>query len=449
MSRTARATRNSAIPASRPIAEVKRFESLVNELSAAIAKVTAHAVDAEIESWLGKICISLDLDRSAIYERGLTNYVRTSHTWVRASFPAFPKLHDDPELLVKNTTDWIMAGNRIVFSQPAEIPGEFTDLKRFVARYGPKASAILPMWAGDRVIGAASFGRFRSARRWSTQLLQQLELAVQLFGRAIERKQAEEAARLARAQLAVAQRRSMMAGLIGSLAHELNQPLGAIMSNLGGAARLLSRDNPELRQAATAIKNAIEDTRRAGEILRRARAMFKADQSRRRAVDLSALVDETVRLVSNEAALRRIAVHVKAPRELAKVMGDQVLLQQCVLNLLMNAFESIFESDSGRRAVTIEVGPEHLGSITVTISDSGPGFDPSIAGRLFEPFATTKADGMGLGLLVTRSIIEEHGGTINSQTNSCGGATFAFTIPAVDRKSRDLKRSSRSSRVAT
>ncbi|MGH9342209.1 MAG: GAF domain-containing protein, partial [Terriglobia bacterium] len=234
-------------------AEAKRFEVLVGELSAAMARVPADGVDAEVDAWLSKICYALDLDRSAIYERNATTQkVRTTHTWLRSNIPPFPEKYD-PEKLLGKTTKWILAGNQLVFSHPSEIPAEFNDTRRFVERYGPVASAIIPIFGGDRVIGGASFGRFRASRRWHADLLNQLGLAARIFGGAIERKQAEEVVRAARIELALAQRRSMMGELVASIAHELNQPLSAILSNLGGLERLLSSGHPELATAAKVV----------------------------------------------------------------------------------------------------------------------------------------------------------------------------------------------------
>jgi hypothetical protein len=146
----------------------------VGELSAAMARVPADAVDHEIEIWLGKICEALDLDRSAIYERDAPNDpVRTTHTWLRPNFPPFPRRYD-PEKMLETTARWVMSGKSVTFSRPSDIPAELADARRFVERYGPKASAVIPMLAGDRVIGAASFGKFRSARQWSPELLDHL-----------------------------------------------------------------------------------------------------------------------------------------------------------------------------------------------------------------------------------------------------------------------------------
>jgi signal transduction histidine kinase len=420
-----------------PRGETKRFEALVAELSEAMALAPSHSVDLAVGTWLGKICLTLGLDRAAIYERDAPGKpVRVSHTWVRANFPPLPKNYD-PEKLFKRTTDWVMAGNQYLFSCPSEIPDEWGDVKRFVARYGPTASATLPMWAGGRTIGAATFGKFGSPRAWPPELIERLALAVRLVGSAIERKQSEASLQQVRAELRLASRRSMMGELVGSLAHELNQPLGAILSTLGGLARLLSKGNPEPAMALTAVSDAIEDTKRAGEIVRRVRTMFKGDETRKRAIGISALVAEVVRLIESEAAVREIAVRTEVSPSAQRVFGDRVQLQQCVLNLLMNAFEAIAEARSDRREVTVKVAPEKTGWISLSVSDTGAGIDPSVAHRLFEPFVTTKSKGMGLGLLVTRSIVENHGGKIWVMPNPDWGTTFTFALPLAKSRRED------------
>src|SRR5262249_27387473 len=158
--------------------------------------------------------------------------------------------------------------------------------------------------------------------------------------------------------------------------------------------------------------NSIEDTRRASDIIRRVRAMFKGSRSPKVALDINALVSEVVRSIASEASLRGIDVRVEAPRTIPRVLGDEVLLRQCILNLLMNAFESFTSTNSETRTATVGLALESPGWIGVCVSDNGPGIQSSVADRLFEPFVTTKADGMGLGLVVTRSIVEEHGGKI-------------------------------------
>lgn len=426
--------RDRAAHVGRQRREVERFESLVGELSAAMARAPADAVDREIEFWLGKICEALDLDRSAVYERDAPGEpVHTTHTWHRANSPSFPRKYD-PAKFFQATYDWVMTGHPITFSSSSEIPTELADARRFVERYGPKASAVIPMWAGGRVIGAASFGKFRSTRRWPHELLDHLALAVRLFGCAIERKQSEIALRSVRTELRIASRRNVMSELVASLSHEINQPLGAILSNLGGLARLLKQGNPQPAIALEAINNAIEDTQRTAEIVRRIRFMFKKHDEHKTAVGIGALVEEVVKLTAAEAAARKISVQIAVSPSVARVIGDSIQLHQCVLNLLMNAFDSIAEAKSDSRGVTIKVAPEKVGWVAVSVCDSGKGIDPAVADRLFEPFVTTKSEGMGLGLLVTRSIVESHGGRIWSTPNPDRGATFTFTLPVAEKK---------------
>ena len=414
--------------------ETRRFESLVNELSMVMTRAAAHTVDREIETWLGEICRVLDLDRSAVYERDSPGEpVRTTHTWLRPNFPPFPRNYD-PEKFVKTTSDWIMAGNQLVFSRPADIPSQLADARRFVERYGPKASAIIPIWAGRTVIGAVSFGKFRSSREWPPELLAKLGLVVRLFGGAIERKQSEAALRSALAELRVASRRNMMSELVASLTHEVNQPVSAILSNLAGVSRLLSQRNPDSTMALVAVNNAIEDTKRTGEIVRRMRMMFKKHPENKSAISMERLVDEVLKLLASEAALRNIRIRCEMSSSVHRVTGDSIQLQQCLVNLLMNAFDAIDEANSDRRQVTISAAPEKAGWVAVRVSDTGAGVDPGVAPRLFQPFVTTKNKGMGLGLLVTRSIIESHGGEIWAAPNRDGGTTFSFTLLAAERK---------------
>ena len=414
--------------------ELARFESLVSQLSTAMTRATAEMVDWEIESWLGKICRTLDLDRSAIYERNAQDHpVRTTHTWLRPGCPPFPRNYD-PGKIIPTATQWVMAGNQFIFAHPSDIPAEYKETRPFVERYGPKASAVLPMWAGAKIIGAASFGKFRSPREWSPELLAQLALAVRFFGNAIERKQSEMALRATRAELRVASRRNMMSELVASLSHEINQPLGAILSNLGGLARLLTQGNPDPAMALEAVNNAIEDTKRAAETVRRIRSMFKKHVEHKTAINIGALIDDVVKLIAGEAAVRKISVQVEVLPSVRRVIGDSVLLRQCVLNLLTNAFDAIAETRSDPRGVSIKVAPEKAGWVGISVRDSGVGIDPTIANKLFDPFVTTKSEGMGLGLLVTRSIVEGHGGRIWSTPNLDRGTTFAFTLPVAEGK---------------
>jgi signal transduction histidine kinase len=436
--RNTQPTRDRGSRGVHPRREIDRFESLVSELSAAMTRASAHEVDREIEVWLGKISQALGLDQSGIYERDSSSGpVRTTHTWKRSSIPPLPR-DFDPEKVLKTTAEWVLAGNQLVFSSPTGVPAELADARDFVKRYGLKASAIIPMWAGNQVIGAAGFDKFRSTREWPPELLEHLAFAVRLFGGAIERKQSEMALQASRAELRIASRRNMMSQLVASLVHEINQPLGAILSSLGGVTRLLSRKNPEPAMALAAVSDAIEDTKRTAEIIRQARFLFKGHAERKIALSIGELVTEVMKLIASEAALRKIQLRVEISPSVRRVIGDRVQLQQCILNLLFNAFDAIREAKSERREVTITAAPEKTGWVIISVCDTGAGIASSVANRLFEPFVTTKSEGMGLGLLVTRSIVEHHGGRIWVTPNPEHGTTFAFTLPLAQKKQADV-----------
>lgn len=180
--------------------------------------------------------------------------------------------------------------------------------------------------------------------------------------------------------------------------------------------------------------------KRTGEIIRRVRFMFKGHAEHKTVIGIGALVSEVVKLIAGEAALREIPVRLEVSPSVQRVIGDRVQLQQCVMNLLMNAFDAIAEAKPDRRDVTIKVTPEKAGWIAVSVCDTGAGIDPTVATRLFEPFVTTKSKGMGLGLLVTRSIVENHGGKIWSTPNPDRGTTFTFTLPVAERKRASASR---------
>ena len=385
---------------SRSNREIEQFESLVSELSTAMARVPADAVDGEIDAWLGKICLALDLDRSAVFQRTTAEGpVYISHTWTRpnSNIPTVPRSLDVGKHFRKST-EWVLAGNPFVYARRSEIPPEFRVADRIAERYSPKAIAAMPMWAGDRIVGAASFARFRSPRDWSPRLLERLTLAARIFGSAIERKQAAAESQASRAELALAQRRSMMGEMVASLAHELNQPLGAILNNLGGLGRLLAQGNKQPALAARAISNAIEDTKRAGEIVRRVRAMFSGAGTNTAAVDIAALVSEVATLIGSESALRKITVEIEPLASPLEVLGDRVLLQQCVLNLLVNAFDALMDIPELERRVTVGIAPEKPGWIALSVGDNGTGIDPSVAGRVFVALRYHQERGHGIGL---------------------------------------------------
>lgn len=419
-----------------PRHESKDFEALLDEMSTAMARVPAHEIDSAIEGWLREIVFALDIDRSTVWERVASdNDFIGTHWWGRSNVP---KMQDNA--VGTRVSPWatarILAGQPLVYSSVDELPKE-TEIRRFVKTYGPAANVTLPLEVGGMIVGAMSFGKFRGPREWPPKLVRRLRVIGQIIAGALDRKRTDLRARNLQEEVTLAARRSTMGQLAASIAHELNQPLSAILSNVYALRRMVSGEKPNPHEAVAALGDIAEDTRRAGDIIRRVRALFKENNSSRGVLELGTLLSEVEGLLRSEAMLRKVSLRIEAVPSLPPVVGDRIQLQQCILNLVLNAFDSIVAADTHTREALVRAAQEEAGWVTVSVRDSGRGIDRSVAGRLFEPFVTTKPNGMGMGLLVTRSIVENHGGKITGKSNADVGATFAFTLPTTSNHRKD------------
>ena len=215
--------------------------------------------------------------------------------------------------------------------------------------------------------------------------------------------------------------------MAAALAHELNQPLAASSNYLRGAQRLLDAPTPELARVRDAMGLAAQQILRAGEIIRRLRAFVGRAEVPRRPEPVAQLIEEASALALLGARERNVHVTFRLPPDLPEVLVERVQVQQVLVNLMRNAVEAM--DAAPRRALTVDAAAES-GVVRIGITDTGPGLDPEVAAQLFQPFVTTKSEGMGLGLSICRTIIEAHGGRIWAEPAPGGGAAFRFTLPA-------------------
>jgi signal transduction histidine kinase len=244
-----------------------------------------------------------------------------------------------------------------------------------------------------------------------------------------QRRLSEEALAKARSELAHVARVMSLGALTASIAHEVNQPLSGIITNAGTCMRMLEADPPNVDGARETVRRTIRDGHRASEVVTRLRALFTKKDTTIESVDLNKATREVIALSLSELQRNRAILRSELADDLPLVAGDRVQLQQVIMNLLRNASDAMSAVDDRPRQLVIRTERDDSESVRLTVQDAGVGFDDQTADRLFEAFYTTKNDGMGIGLSVSRSIIENHHGRLWATANDGPGATFSFSIP--------------------
>ena len=244
------------------------------------------------------------------------------------------------------------------------------------------------------------------------------------------RKKAEVEELQHRTEMAHLSRVTMLGELSGSLAHELNQPLTAILSNAQAAQRFLAHDDVDLNEVRDILSDIVKQDKRAGEVIHRLRLLLKKSTVEHQPLDLNEVVSEVLKLARNDLLNQRVTGQMELAPELPTIIGDRVQLEQVVLNLVMNGCDAIATGPAANRKLIIRTGLNNGDGVCVSVADQGVGLAPDNLEKVFEPFFSTKPHGMGLGLSVCRTIITAHGGKLWAANNAVRGATFYFTIPA-------------------
>jgi PAS domain S-box-containing protein len=271
-----------------------------------------------------------------------------------------------------------------------------------------------------------------------------------------EQKRAEEALRRSQTHLAEAQaelahvtRVTALGELTASIAHEISQPLAAVVTNADASLRWLSGDSPDLTEAREAIRRITRDGKRAGDVISRMRSLFKKARTAKERLDINGVIEEAVILAQSELQRHRVSLQTQLASDLPLVMGDRIQLEQVILNLLLNAVEAMSAAGDGPRELSVSsqkmnetqeedrfgykvVDDAECTHVLIAVRDSGPGLDPNNLDRLFDAFYTTKPQGLGMGLAISRSIVEAHGGRLSATADSSRGAVFQFTLPIRD-----------------
>ena len=378
---------------------------------------------------LQAVCQSLAWDLGALWsvdrEAALLRCVETWHT---------PSLTAPLFEATSRTTTFVrgrgLPGRVWSSGAPAYIPDIVDDVNfpraSFAERERLHAAFAFPLVSGEDVLGIMEFFS-QEIRQPDQNLLNIMATIGSQIGQFIERKRAEEALRETQAELARVARLTTMGELTVSIAHEINQPLGAVVNNASACLRWLAAQN--LEEARRSLAMVIADGHRAAEIIARIRALAQKAPPRKDPFDLNDTIRDVIALARNELQTHRVFLQAELAGNLPLVHGDRIQLQQVLLNLMINAIEAMSSAGDGQSQLVVRSARDAANGVLVAVSDSGPGLDAKGLDRLFEAFYTTKTQGLGLGLAISRRIIEAHGGRLWASANTPRGAVFQFTLP--------------------
>jgi signal transduction histidine kinase len=388
------------------LAERLRFQQLLSDLSARFANVSALDFDQAVHGALGAIAEFLGVDRAELIE--FPAYGGAGNAW---------SLHGTTDMtLIPWLVSSVQNGDVIRVSRLEELP----DIKCLVA---------LPLRAAGAILGGLVVATVAAERAWPNELMDQLHLLGEAVANALASAQAEREATRLRQHLAHIGRVSAMGELAASLAHELNQPLTAILNNAEVALLQLEASSPDLAGLREILADIVADDKRATEVIHRVRTLVRKGDLAYAPLDINDVVAEVAGLVRNDVVLRNVPMTVDLAAGLPGIRGDRVQLQQVVLNMVLNGLEAMLEPNGRERALAIRTARAGDTAVMVAVEDSGVGIDADDVERMFEPLYTTKPGGLGMGLAIARTIVQAHGGQLRASNNRTGGATFGFTVP--------------------
>jgi len=404
------------------------FERLLSEMLAALLTTDrAEDRDRVIEAGLRDMGQILGADGATLWERVEDRQAfRKTHRWVASSLWVPPDWADGSVL------PWIVtevAGGAVVrFSGISDLPPEAQADVPALRSIGVRSMMVVPLTVSGAVVRALCFATASEERDFPEALIPRVKLLGEVLASVLARDESHRRELEARAQAAHAARVGAMGAFAASLAHELTQPLAANLANAETGVRLLAAPEPDLDELRATLADIVADERRAVDLVQKLRRFLRRGEVERGELDVRDVLEEVLQLVAREAQARSVRLRLETAQALPKVIGDRVQLQQVVLNLLSNAIDAVAAGDGTAREVAVLAGRCDNG-VRVEVQDSGVGMDGQTLARIFQTFFTTKPNGMGLGLSISRTIVEAHGGTLSAQSAPGKGSTFRIELP--------------------
>jgi PAS domain S-box-containing protein len=408
--------------------EKLRLQGLLASISTLLIGVPSNQVDAAIEQTQRVIVETLGLDRCTLWQRAEEGPgMVLAHCYQRPGWRPLPVGYST-EGNLPWAFDTVMRGEPFCFTTLADLPPEAArDVETF-RKFGPVSNLTIPLIANERVIGALAFATLGAARIWREDEVLELKLIAQIIGNVFGRQRAELHEEQLRDELSHAMRVATLGELIAALAHELNQPLAAILSNAQAARRFIAASEPDLEEIRAILDDIVRDDKRAGAVIRNVRAMVSKRPADRESCCLDDLVEEVIELMGSEFIEHKIEVRTTLKAGSARVHAARVELQQVLLNLLVNAIHAMEQTPLAQRAIEVET-QAGADVVSLSVRDHGHGIPPEQLATVFHPFFSTKATGLGIGLSICRRIIENHAGVIEARNGEDSGAHFSFSLP--------------------
>ena len=401
------------------LAERLRFQRLLSSLSITLSNVSAVTLDQDIPIALRSIAGFLDVDRAVLLD--LLGAGDTRRSWTTEGATDLARF---PWLSLR-----LQGGDLLRVSRVDDIPEEATVDRASCLALGLESHLALPLRAGKTVVGGLLLATPPSGTGWRDEAVEPLYLLAEVVAHALERTHTErETARL-RQELAHIGRVSALGELSASLAHELNQPLTAILNNAHVARQLLEAGVPNVGELKEILDDIVADDQRAATVISRLRALLKKGDLDHAPLDLNDIVNDVTQLVRNDMLLRHVPMVLDLAPGLPPVRGDRVQLQQVILNLVLNGLEAMGKPTGRDHVLLVRTSLAGPTTVSVAVEDSGTGIGAADVDRMSQPLYTTKPDGLGMGLAIARTIVDAHGGELRASNNPEGGATFQFLLP--------------------
>lgn len=409
--------------------ELLAFERLRFDLSSRFANVAADQVVEEIEIALKRLYEFLGFARATFGEfsdGGQLSILCSAATEGLEAVPPGP---------VSAFRKWaekeLLTGRTIAFRSWEDYPPEVSAAAdEHYRQRGIVPQLLIPLSVGGKIVAMIAFVAFQSNRAWPDEFVARIKAVGEVMAQALVRKRSEAALRATQSELARVSALNAAGQMAASIAHEINQPLNAIVTNGSAGLRWLSNPTPDhLEEVRTALERIIREGNRASQVSHDIRAMFKNDGQERASLDVNQLIREVLALLDSELRSGQVLVQTELVPEPLPALADRVQLQQVIANLITNAMEAMSTVSDRARILRLTSAISKPDGVLISVEDSGPGIDRENLDRVFHPFFTTKLQGMGMGLAICRSIVESHSGNLSASAAYPHGAVFRVVLP--------------------